>query len=326
MRLSVYRQRWWISTVLVSLGFGVSLLVGESAWATAPVLCATMIHLYDFEQRYISSSNQTTEVLTQLNDVKEALHEAEERIARDQAVIAAIGAVLESAARHAGTASSEPIRAMAPKALIALLTGPYTELVRDVSRFSDRNSNDLTLDGRRLAEQATAELVEKLPPGSVWCGITRVATRAWQGEALQSYLQRSRTKVKNGKLKMFRLYVVNKEDEHNSDLTRQVEDDREAGIVAKYASSKDDAPDITLAWRPARQKRERTEHERLVDGDDVAFDVLDDVEYYLPVGLLENDVRCGSVVRLTARTADSAEFMAYFGEFRRYWKNARNSL
>lgn len=298
----------------------------ESAWATAPVLCATMIHLYEFERRYTSSSAQTTEVLTQLNDVREALREAEERIPRDEAVIAAIGAVLGSGAKHAGAAASaEPIRAMAPRALIALLTDPYAELVRDVSRFSHGSSNSLTLDGRRLAERATAELVEKLPPGSVWCGITRVATRAWQGEALQIYLQRSRAKVKNGKMKMFRLYVVNKEDEDNSALTMQIADDRRAGIVARYASPEDyNAPDITLAWRPARSGPKRTEHGSVANRDKDAFEVLDDARQYRPVGLLENEVRCGSVVRLTARAPDSAEFPAYFGRFKTYWENARH--
>jgi len=202
----LYRRRWWISAILIFLGFGVSLYLDNSVWATAPVLCAAMIHLYEFERRYMDTSTQMTATLKQLKFVQEGLGAVRGYIMRDAVVIAAIGAVLESTGGNSGNESSEPIHKMARNALISLLAGPYTTLVQDLNRFSSKGSDHLTFDSRRLAELSTAELVELLPPGSVWCGITRVASKAWQGEALQRYLLRSRQKVRGGEMKMFRIY------------------------------------------------------------------------------------------------------------------------
>ena len=64
----------------------------------------------------------------------------------------------------------------------------------------------------------------------------------------------------------------------------------------------------------------------LVDGDNVMFDTLDKTECYTPVGLLENEVRHGTVVRLTARTAGSTQFLVHSQAFKKYWKNATDSL
>lgn len=322
---------WCVSVGLAFVAIITTALDVDSPWGLAIAIGSLYAPIVEFDRKVRDSSQQvacvrrelrkvtgvTGAATQELNGVLGELSAIRDTVRRDAAVIRAIGSVLNGAGAVMTDQPSVLIKTMARRSLITLFTKHYRKLVEGLNSFNNEHADFVDFDSRTLAEISTSELVNLLPPGSVWWGTTRVASAAWKGDALKDYLAHSREKTRNQKLRMYRIYVVNEEDAGDA-LRDQVAKDEDAKISVRRAHSAD-VPDITLVWQPKERSEPDADCATAPNGDPTTSNMD---THYDPVGLLEFDVRGGRVVRVSLYTAESAKFKDYCATFRMAWREA----
>ena len=216
---------------------------------------------------------------------------------------------------------SDTIREMTRKAFMSLLDKNLPTLVRTLRDFHQEEKKEVDFDDSYLANNSLVELLELLPDGSVWFGMSRVAGDSWESEHLKSFLLKSRSRSRAGTILMRRLYV-HETDELLVPLAT-IDAERRASVdlrQLKVAEGDLDAtapPDVSLVWKPTRSLASGpniTGHNlgSLVNGPD-----------YEPVGALEFDLGVrSSLVRVTVYAPDADRFLELQESFQHYWEQA----
>lgn len=215
-------------------------------------------------------------------------------------------------------ANNDTIREMSRHLFASLLDRNLPALVRALRDFHEEEKK-IDLEDSYLANNSLVKLLELLPDGSVWFGISRVAGDSWESNHLKSFLVQSRSRSKTGSILMRRLYVHETDELLVPSATIEAEQNALVELrqlkVGEESFDTSAPPDVSLVWKrikplPEGQTIPRDDLDRLVDGDD-----------YEPVGALEFDLGVrSSLVRVTVYAPDADRFLELRENFQHYWQ------
>ena len=212
------------------------------------------------------------------------------------------------------------VRAAARNAVLRMMDDNLPALREDLREFHG-SGGKLELADAYLANTILRELLDKLPAGSVWLGISRVTGAEWDGEHLKEFLTNARVRTRSNEIHMHRIYAYTSDHECTPVPPETIELERQASVELRRLkfdgnNRNDVPPDVSLVWK--RRRGNPTD-----SGDGGAPDLDDDgiplPGGYDPVGALEFEtVSNGSLVKVTVHSPDSWRYLDLVEAYRRF--------
>ena len=224
----------------------------------------------------------------------------------------AIGIARLLANVSAGNRSDEVIGVMGRRALGGFLRGDFGSQVDQLVSYLTNDDQDyLRFKNKELIGKVVRELENLLPDGGVWCGISLISSASWKEESLQTYLNESRERARDGTLSVYRLYAV---AVPSDELDDQIRLEKEDNIQVRRMNVKEGVEDISLVWAPKGIGK----FGKLPPRDDLQWAVGGEYE---PLALLKFRVENGGLSEMTAYRGDSREFNEARDSFVNHWRS-----
>jgi hypothetical protein len=126
---------------------------------------------------------------------------------------------------------------------------------RRMEEFGDNRSGQVFLEDRSLAFLFLREILELLPTGGVWFGVTHLTNRkVWRGRELSDefndYRARMWDRASKREITVFRIYYFSSRDDFRQ-MQDTLDSEQENNVIVKYiVGGSNHPPDMSLLWMP----------------------------------------------------------------------------
>jgi hypothetical protein len=193
---------------------------------------------------------------------------------------------------------------------------------KSMEGLGEKRAQSASLKDRSIAFLFLKELLELLPSGGVWFGVTHLTSpKVWRGKQLSEDFNNYRgnmwTRATAGDIRVFRIYYFsNAHDFHQ--MSTVLEDERNNGVLVRYMIGGQPPPDMSLLWSPAApSKRSHLELDGITSHSNIEAMKS---RGFLPICGIKFDVRSHEQLNdVEVNDPDSDEFRTLLRKFTEAW-------
>lgn len=172
---------------------------------------------------------------------------------------ASVASLLDLARRQGNYAHSQS----GGRILSHLLLEVFTDAAHDLSRLAKGEKTSVELVEYHLVDRFVHELIDSLPTGSAWIGLSRLQNvDAWEQQTSHAHFHEFQKAVerrcKNEEINYLRLWCFDSDSDRQG-MAAILERQKKAGLVQRWIVEEGATDDFSLIWAPKRALSIRTE-------------------------------------------------------------------
>jgi hypothetical protein len=269
--------------------------------------------------RQVSQQLQSVKRLSkQVADIADEL-ERRDHAGRYGMGAAAVASLLDLAGRHGKYAHGQ----VGGRILSYLLLDVFTKAASDLSRLTRGDEDSMELKEYHVVDKFVHDLIDCLPVGSAWIGISRLqSVDAWNEQTahvdFHEFQKAVEKRCRRSEINYLRLWCFD-EDRHRAEMTGILQAQSEAGLIQRWFISNDSIADFSIMWVPTRKLTERKQIHNLESPID-EWDGDGDLEPLC--GILFGTRGGRELEGMTIYSAASPEFRRLCHEWQTNWQQA----
>lgn len=172
---------------------------------------------------------------------------------------AAVARLLDLARRE----GNRPHGQAGGRILSYLMLEVFTKAAHDMSRLAAGEGDSVDLIEYHVADRFVHALIDSLPAGSAWIGISRLQNvDAWRQQTahvdFRDFQKAVERRCTGEQINYLRLWCFDEEC-RRKEMDTILEEHRKAGLVQRWMVDTDSADDLSIIWVPRRPMIKRTE-------------------------------------------------------------------